>query len=286
MSQSGFLFLLGIGAATAVGVGAGRYARSEPPAPAVVRTEPRAERLGGYRLVRPLLECGAGTASRRLDLLRPQLEAAAARADARVSVHVRDLESGETLDVAPGERFDPADLTRVAALMAALKAAEAGGPPLPGALGPLDAEGAAVVDASVTAAAVRRTFAALGAGAPDSASARDIGALFACLYDATYLGPGDSERAVEALARTRARDGIAAGAPFSVAHLGSERTTPDGDRERHDCGIVHAPGRPYVLCVMTHGAAGADLEGAIRAVAATVHTYYGHDAGRAMAGAK
>ncbi len=259
MPHFGFAILLG--AATIAGVGAGRLARHERAASAATQVAPRVERLGGYRHVRPLLECAPPQGTRRLDGLRARLEAAADRADVRVSVHVRDLESGEAVDIAPEARFDPAGLRRLAALMA-VKAAEPGtAPPL---------------DAPVAADALHRTLTDLGlpapGGAADAATASELGALFQYLFNATYLGPRASERALASLAHAGARgEGIAAGVGHPVSRVAGDVIAPDGARHRHDCGIVHLPWRPYVLCVMARGPADADFEAAVRSVSAPVH---------------
>ncbi len=77
------------------------------------------------------------------------------------------------------------------------------------------------------------------------------------LFNASYLSQGDSEEVLDMLTRSRFTAGLKAGVPsdIKIAHKFGERTL-DGAKEvnqLHDCGIVYAPQRPYVLCVMTQG---------------------------------
>jgi hypothetical protein len=88
-----------------------------------------------------------------------------------------------------------------------------------------------------------------------------IGILFRILYNSTYLSHDDSERALELLSTTSFTEGLVAGVPNStiVSHkFGIVGITANGietERELHDCGIVYAPGHPYLLCAMTRGSA-------------------------------
>ena len=83
--------------------------------------------------------------------------------------------------------------------------------------------------------------------------------LFRTLYNATYLSRDYSEQALGLMTQTTFTQGIVAGVPSStvVSHkYGLASFTSGGvpyQWELHDCGIVYAPGHPYVLCVMTKG---------------------------------
>jgi beta-lactamase class A len=84
--------------------------------------------------------------------------------------------------------------------------------------------------------------------------------LFKTLYNATYLSRDYSEKALQLMTQTTFTQGLVAGVPSStvVSHKYglASYTTSDGvpyQWELHDCGIVYAPGHPYLLCVMTKG---------------------------------
>jgi beta-lactamase class A len=87
-----------------------------------------------------------------------------------------------------------------------------------------------------------------------------VSMLFRILYNATYLSTEDSEMALKLLSQSSFTQGLAAGVPNStvVAHkLGLVGIVSGGittEHELHDCGIIYAPNRPYLLCVMTRGA--------------------------------
>jgi beta-lactamase class A len=80
---------------------------------------------------------------------------------------------------------------------------------------------------------------------------------FRILYNATYLDRTDSEKILQVLTKTSFQDGLAAGVPegIAVAHkFGSRQVDAAGNIvQLHDCGIIYATGKPYVLCVMTQG---------------------------------
>lgn len=94
------------------------------------------------------------------------------------------------------------------------------------------------------------------AGRDYEVSVQFYATFFRILYNATYLSPEMSERALELLTQVEYKDGLVAGVPgnIQVAHKFGERKYDDGSQSQlHDCGIVYAPGRPYTLCVMTLG---------------------------------
>src|SRR5262249_32692831 len=85
---------------------------------------------------------------------------------------------------------------------------------------------------------------------------------FRILYNASYLNKEDSEQALKLLSQATFKDGLIAGVDdgITVAHKFGEYAAKDasgndvpGTDELHDCGIVYAPGHPYLLCVMTRG---------------------------------
>ena len=97
-------------------------------------------------------------------------------------------------------------------------------------------------------------------GATTGVTAQQYSHLFRVLYNASYLSPADSEKALELLTQTTFTSGIVAGVPAgtTVAHKFGEstpalRSTDPSTHELHDCGIVYYPGHPYFLCVMTRG---------------------------------
>lgn len=109
-------------------------------------------------------------------------------------------------------------------------------------------------DLGVSTAAVRGRR---SADPRDVISPRTVGRVFQILYDASYLSPDASDRALRLLTRSTFRLGLVAGVPedVPVAHKFGQWTTdaPDDNEQLHDCGIVLQPRRPYVICVMTRG---------------------------------
>ena len=99
---------------------------------------------------------------------------------------------------------------------------------------------------------------------------------FRILYNATYLGLQNSEYILKLLSETDFNKGIVAGVPAgtAVAHKFGEHVTetPAGKvYQLHDCGIVYAPDKPYVLCVMTRGRDMQKLPGFISSVSKVVY---------------
>lgn len=87
---------------------------------------------------------------------------------------------------------------------------------------------------------------------------QNYAAFFRVLYNASYLEKDDSEKALEILSASLFKEGLVAGVPSSVAvaHKFGERRYADNGKEvkqLHDCGIIYAKNRNYLLCVMTRG---------------------------------
>lgn len=114
----------------------------------------------------------------------------------------------------------------------------------------------------ISSGALDDTYSALGIAIPgDGAtdyqiSARTYGLFFRILYNATYLSPAYSQKALDLLSKATFADGLAAGIPGStlLAHKYGEHVEGSGTTvtaiELSDCGIVYYPKHPYLLCVM------------------------------------
>lgn len=78
---------------------------------------------------------------------------------------------------------------------------------------------------------------------------------FRILYNASFLGIDQSEKALEILSQSSFDQGIEAGLPKQVksAHKFGERRLADNTLQLHDCGIVYVPHHNYLICVMTRG---------------------------------
>ena len=94
----------------------------------------------------------------------------------------------------------------------------------------------------------------LPADSAQTVTVRTYASLFRILYNARYLTPENSQKALEILAGSDFVHAIVKGLPAGtkVAHKFGIRNI-EGDRLLHDCGIVYHPLRPYLLCVMTRG---------------------------------
>lgn len=85
-------------------------------------------------------------------------------------------------------------------------------------------------------------------------SAKDYGAFFRVLYNASYLNREMSSKALELLSQTDFANGLRLGVPkdIVIAHKFGE-VDSEAEIQLHDCGIIYYPKRPYLLCVMTKG---------------------------------
>lgn len=87
-------------------------------------------------------------------------------------------------------------------------------------------------------------------------SVHTFASFFRVLFNATYLDRINSEKLLGIMTHSGFTHGITAGLPSDVlvAHkFGTRENLENGVRQLHDCGIVYAPGKPYILCVMTQG---------------------------------
>lgn len=107
---------------------------------------------------------------------------------------------------------------------------------------------------------MNQTFLELGFIDPTSVydeviSVRQYASIFRVLYNASYLSDDLSEKVLAWLVQADFTQGLVSGVPegVKIAHKFGERTSPDGEKQLHDCGIVYYPKNPYLLCVMTHG---------------------------------
>jgi len=89
-----------------------------------------------------------------------------------------------------------------------------------------------------------------------SLSVRKYAGFFRLLFNASFMSPDASERALALMTKVQFPLGIRAGIPkeIEVADKYGERSINEGNENQlHDCGIVYYPNYPYLLCIMTRG---------------------------------
>lgn len=96
---------------------------------------------------------------------------------------------------------------------------------------------------------------------------------FRILYNATYVDRVASESILKRLTEATFTRGLSAGVPQGVivSHKFGTRKVTNEKVQLHDCGIVYAPGKPYILCVMTQGTDFNRLADFIKNISATVY---------------
>ncbi len=111
----------------------------------------------------------------------------------------------------------------------------------------------------------------------DYISVKSYASFFRILYNASYLSPSMSEKALELLSKEEFYEGIKAGLPrdIVVANKFGERKTSDFE-QLHDCGIVYYPKSPYLLCVMTRGETFDNLSETIAEISRKVYLSIGN----------
>jgi beta-lactamase class A len=109
-------------------------------------------------------------------------------------------------------------------------------------------------------------------------SARTYGLFFRILYNATYLSPASSEKALDLLTRTTFANALVGGVPegVKVAHKWGEHVeaTKEGivtGIDLSDCGVVYYPEHPYLLCVMVSAKNETTAEDVIKTISKTTY---------------
>jgi beta-lactamase class A len=105
-------------------------------------------------------------------------------------------------------------------------------------------------------------------------SVRTYSSFFRILYNASYLTPNMSEKALELLSQTTYGFGIKDGVPkgITVARKFGERSFTSDSHQLHDCGIVYYPSHPYLLCVMSRGQNMETLKEVIQETSSKIYT--------------
>jgi len=113
----------------------------------------------------------------------------------------------------------------------------------------------------------------------DELTVQEYSSFFRILYNASYLEPEYSERALQTLSQSEFKKGIAAGLPenIQVAHKFGERfdvgpgNQTSSEKQLHDCGIVYDPDHPYLVCVMSKGNDFDELSKTIQEISRTIY---------------
>lgn len=108
----------------------------------------------------------------------------------------------------------------------------------------------------------------------DYITVKSYAGLFRVLYNATYLNREMSEKALEYLTKSDFHLGIQAGLPKNVKtalKFGIRDLDQNGQMQIHDCGIVYASKKPYLLCVMTKGENKDTLVNLIKSISKAVY---------------
>ena len=112
----------------------------------------------------------------------------------------------------------------------------------------------------------------------DYVNVKDYAGLFRILYNSTYLNREMSERGLGYLLNSDFKQGIKAGIPKGVKAALKFGIKDDSKgkqlKQIHDCGIVYAPKKPYLLCIMTKGKSKLELPKIIKDISAIVYQYY------------
>jgi beta-lactamase class A len=107
---------------------------------------------------------------------------------------------------------------------------------------------------------------------------RQYASFFRILYNASYLSPEMSEKALSLLTRVEYKKGLNSFTPnnIKIAHKFGERSYSDNyQHQLHDCGIVYFPKSPYLICIMTRGNVDFPiLEKAIQSISQNVFAYF------------
>ncbi len=108
-------------------------------------------------------------------------------------------------------------------------------------------------------------------------SVKSYAAFFRILYNASYLSPEMSEKALSLLSKVHYQDALVKGInnpSVKISHKFGERTFIDtGEKQLHDCGIVYLPQKPHLICIMTRGNDFAKLSETIAQISQTIYQH-------------
>ena len=105
-------------------------------------------------------------------------------------------------------------------------------------------------------------------------SVREYASFFRILYNSSYLSKMHSEHMLQYLSTTTFDEGIVGGVPAgtTVSHKYGERYfEASKEHQLHDCGIIYAAHKPYLLCIMTRGNDLEELSSIIRDISASTY---------------
>lgn len=103
---------------------------------------------------------------------------------------------------------------------------------------------------------------------------KEYGGFFRVLFNSSYLERKYSQKALELLASSEYKQGIVAGVPseLTVAHKFGIINRDDHSLQVHDCGIVYAGNKPYLICEMTRGSDLEDMQQTIAEISKAVYS--------------
>ena len=85
-------------------------------------------------------------------------------------------------------------------------------------------------------------------------SVKNYASFYRVLFNSSYLNKTNSEKALELLSHSSFNQGLTASLSkdIVVSHkFGERQYLETGEKQLHDCGIIYASNKPYLLCVMT-----------------------------------
>jgi len=99
-------------------------------------------------------------------------------------------------------------------------------------------------------------------------------AFFRILFNGTYLTHEFSNFALQLLSQTTYANGIRAGVPNDIVVASKYGVYESEDYiELHECGIVYATNRPYILCIMTRGTSAPAQEIIVQKISDLVYSH-------------
>lgn len=103
-------------------------------------------------------------------------------------------------------------------------------------------------------------------------SAKEYVNIFRSLYFSNYLKRHYSNFALDTLSKTKYKEGIPAGVPEDVI-VAHKIGTLIEEGNYHDCGIVYAHKKPYLLCIMARTNSKEEAYKTIMSISKTVYNY-------------